>query len=324
MFKNKNCLVTGGTGMIGRQVVKKLCDMGARVKIASMDNLKVDSRADHNIVDLTLLKNCLQITQNMDYVFHLAGVKGSPKVTAEQPSSFFVPMLMFNTNVLEACRINSVERVVYTSSIGAYAPARILSEDTAYDGSPMDTYPGWAKRMGELQIQTYEIQYGLKNFSVVRIGTTYGPGDNFDPANAMVIPSLMAKIMRGDDPVEIWGDGSAVRDFAYSGDIADGIIQVLIANIGSQVVNLGGGQGYSIKQLVGGLHSFLVFNSAFDPTKPTGVKERILSIELAKKLIGYEPQTSLIVGLVETWEWYSLNREEYKLRKNYFNGSMRH
>lgn len=127
-FRNSNVLVTGGTGMIGRQVVRILCDVGAHVKSVSMDKLTVHPSAEHVFGELTDFGFCKAITKNMDYVFHVAGIKGSIEVTKSRPASFFVPLLMMNTNVLEACRINKVQKVVYTSSIGAYASAEVFKE----------------------------------------------------------------------------------------------------------------------------------------------------------------------------------------------------
>ncbi|MGD2095867.1 MAG: NAD-dependent epimerase/dehydratase family protein, partial [Phycisphaerales bacterium] len=193
-FHKKNVLVTGGTGLIGRQIVNILSDASAYVKVVSLDKISVDSRAEHILGDLADFGFCKQITKDMDFVFHVAGVKGSIQVTKAKPASFFVPLLMMNTNVLEACRINKVKKVVYTSSIGAYASAEIFKETENLNGPPMDMFPGWAKRMAELQIQAYKIQYSLENFSVVRPCNVYGPGDNFDPDNAMVIPTLMYRI----------------------------------------------------------------------------------------------------------------------------------
>ena len=213
-FTGSSVLVTGGTGLIGRQVVALLCQAGARVKIASLDRIKVNDKAEHVLGDLASFEFCKDITKDMDFVFHLAGIKGSVEVTKAKPASFFVPLLMMNTNMLEACRLNQVQKVVYTSSIGAYASAEVFKETENLDGPPMDMFPGWAKRMAELQIQAYKIQYNLNNFSIVRPCNVYGPGDNFDPNNAMVIPSLMYRIYHKEDPVLIWGDGSAIRDFA--------------------------------------------------------------------------------------------------------------
>lgn len=317
-FKNKNVLVTGGTGLIGRQVVSILCDAGANVRIVSLDKVNVDSRAEHVFRDLTDFNLCKDLIKGMDFVFHMAGIKGSIKVTKSKPASFFVPLLMFNTNVLEACRINKVKKVVYTSSIGAYASAEIFKESNNLEGPPMDMFPGWAKRMAELQIKAYKTQYGLENFSVVRPCNVYGPGDNFNPDNAMVIPTLMYRIYQKQDPVVVWGDGSAIRDFAFSKDVAEGTILALYFGTKSGFVNLGSGRGYSIKELVETLHSFLDFNYVFDTNKPSGFPRRVMDISLARELIDYNPTTSLAEGLKETWRWYTNNQDEYLNKKNYF------
>ena len=117
-------LVTGGTGLIGRQVVSQLKVLGLEVITVSLDSLSVPG-ADHHVEgDLTDFDFCMEITKNVDYVFHLAGIKGSLEVTLARPASFLVPMLRFNTNVLEAARRNGVKKLVYTSSIGALCQCR--------------------------------------------------------------------------------------------------------------------------------------------------------------------------------------------------------
>ena len=317
-FAGSNILVTGGTGLIGRQVVDILCNTGARVKIASLDRIKVNEQAEHVFGDLRSFEFCQDITKDMDFVFHLAGIKGSIEVTTAKPASFLVPLLMMNTNMLEASRINNVKKVVYTSSIGAYASAEVFKETENLDGPPMDMFPGWAKRMAELQIQAYKIQYNLDNFSIVRPCNVYGPGDNFDPDSAMVIPSLIYRIYHKEDPVLIWGDGSAIRDFAYSRDAAEGVILALYYGTKSHFVNLGSGKGYTIKELVETLNSFIDFNYRFDTTKPSGFPKRVMDISLAQKLIHYNPTTSLLDGLKETWDWFVKNQDEYLNKVNYF------
>jgi len=318
-FREKNVLVTGGTGMIGRQIVRMLCEAGARVRSISLDQLTVHPAAEHIYGDLSDFGFCRGITGDMDYVFHIAGIKGSIEVTRSKPASFFVPLLMMNTNILEACRVNGVQKVVYTSSIGAYGGAEVFKEsETPETEPPMDMYPGWAKRMAEMQIQAYRIQYGLENFAVVRPCNVYGPGDNFDPNNAMVIPSLMYRIYHKEDPLVVWGDGSAVRDFAYSEDVAEGVILALYYGTEGRYVNLASGRGYSIKELVETLNSFIPFNYKFDTTKSSGFPKRVMDISLARKMLGYNPQTSLLHGLKKTWEWYLDNQEEHLKRKNYF------
>ncbi len=318
-FKQKNCLVTGGTGMIGREISKILVNLGANVKAISLDKIKIHDKVDHVYGDLTSLEFCKDQTKDMDCVFHVAGIKGSVKVTIEKPASFFVPLLMFNTNVLEASRINKVKKLVYTSSIGAYSNNEVFVESDDNDqGPPMDMYPGWAKRMAEMQIKAYQIQHNLEDYSIVRPCNVYGPGDNFDPENAMVIPSLMFRIRSGEDPMRIWGDGTAIRDFAFARDVAEGTIQALFYGTKGKYLNLGSGKGVTIKELVETLSSFLDFKYEFDISKSSGWPKRVMDISLARKMIGYNPSTLLKDGLKETWNWFLNNGAEYKFKKNYF------
>mgnify|MGYP001809741665 CR=1 FL=1 len=321
-FDGRNVVVTGGTGMVGRAVVEILVNAGAKVRVVSLDRIAAAAGAEFVFGDLCDFGFCKSVTADADYVFHIAGIKGSIEVTKSRPATFFVPLLMMNTNLLEACRINKVRKAVYTSSIGAYAAGEVLTESASLDedfkGPPMDTYPGWAKRMAELQVQAYGIEHGTNNIAVVRLCNVYGPGDNFDPDNAMVVPSLMARIRAGERPLRIWGDGSAIRDFAYSVDVAKGVILALHHGTGGGYVNLASGAGISIRQLVETLAQVTPFEYEFDASKPAGFPRRIMDVTLAGKMLGYHPETSLHDGLRATWDWYLANEKEYLARQNYF------
>jgi len=315
----KKAIVTGGTGMIGREVVRLLLDHGCSVTSISLDNLTIDSRANYVKGDLSDLKFCLDISSGVDYVFHVAGIKGSVVVTKEKPASFFVPLLMMNTNMLEAARRNKVDKVLYTSSIGAYSPAEIFVESKDdINIPPMDMFPGWAKRMAEMQIDAYRIQYGMNNFAIVRPSNIYGPGDNFDEQNAMVIPSLISRVLRGDSPVQIWGDGSSERDFLHSTDAAIGIILACLRGTDGKPINLGCGYGITIKNLVETLQEVTPFKSFYDTSKPSGFPRRIMDMTYAEKRIGFVPQISLKAGLNQVWEWFQINKNEHLSKQNYF------
>ena len=160
-FAGKKTLVTGGTGLIGRAIVKYLCDAGANVTSVSLDNLNTDSRAHHLNLDLTQFSNCLQLTDGIDYVFHVAGIKGSIEVTKSKPASFFVPLLMFNTNVLEASRINNIKKVFFPSSIAVFGDKAPLTNTPQSAFLNPSTVYGISKAAGENWAQYYFTKYGL-------------------------------------------------------------------------------------------------------------------------------------------------------------------
>lgn len=321
MYKNKKVLVTGGTGLIGKPLVELLIDVGASVRVASMDDKsRCPAGAEFIRADLTRWDNCQEVVQGMDYVFHLAGVKGSPQMTAKKPASFFVPMMMFDTNVMEAARKAGVDRFLFTSSVGVYAPAEIFREDDVWKTFPSenDRFAGWAKRMGELQAEAYRIEYGWDKVAIVRPVNVYGPYDNFDPANAMVIPSLISRAVGGEDPFVVWGDGSAIRDFIHARDVARGMMLAL-ENAPGNPINLGSGVGVSIKKIVEIIISNLETKPTvvWDTSKPSGDKKRLAETCRANA-IGFQPSISLEEGIKETMDWYRQNRNIPDKRYNIF------
>lgn len=298
-FRGKRVLVTGGTGLVGRQVVKLIQGHAEVISVSLAPSLPEWADGPlHLIRDLRDPEICKDITRGQDYVFHLAGLKGSLKDTVERPADYLVPMLQFNANMLEACRQAGVGNVVFASSIGAYDHSDLpLRESQAWVGTPMDRYPGWAKRMGELHIRAYFEQYAI-SWTAVRLAAVYGPGDRLHQ-DAMVIPALMHKIFRGDNPVEVWGDGRAVRDFIYSRDAAEGLL--LAACSDEMLLNIGSGRGYSIRELVETLQKVHPFEARWNADQPQGFSRRVLDISRVQAL-GFSPSTSLEAGLRATWQ----------------------
>lgn len=320
-YKNKKILVTGGTGLIGKPLVEILIQSGAKVRIASLeDPSRAPSEAEFIRANLVHLENCLKICDKMDFVFHLAGIKGSPTMTLKRPASFFVPLLMMNTNMMEAARQCNVERYLYTSSIGVYAPAEIFYEDDVWKTFPSenDKFAGWAKRMGELQAEAYRIEFDWNRVAIVRPANVYGPYDNFDPNNAMVIPSLIKRAMDGENPLVVFGDGSAIRDFIHAKDVAKGMLLALEKGIG-QVINLGSGVGVSIKKVVDIIIRNLKTKPKviWDTSKPSGDKKRLMDISRAKS-IGFQPSISIEDGIKEVMDWYQKNKDIANNRYNIF------
>jgi len=318
-YKNKSILVTGGTGMIGQPLCQKLIDLGAKVTIASLDgNERAIEGAEFKKTDLRSLDNCLEVTKGMDIVFHLAGVKGSPKMTAEKPASFFVPTLQFSLNMMEASRRNNVGSYLFTSSIGVYQPSDVFYEDSVWSTfpSPNDRFAGWAKRMCELQAEAYKIECEWKKISIVRPANVYGPFDNFDPNNAMVIPSLIHRALNDEGPLVVWGDGSPVRDFIYSSDVADGMLLAVEKGI-IEPINLGSGMGVTIKEIAEAVAERLGKEIIWDKTKPSGDAKRLMDMTKARSY-GFKTSTDLKEGINQTIDWYVKNRTVAESRYNSF------
>mgnify|MGYP003132776583 FL=1 len=320
-LNNKKVLVTGGTGMIGRYLVDKLLNKGCEVTVVSLDSPEgLPEGVAFKRLDLTVLENCLEACEGQDYVFNLIGIKGSPKMSRERPASFMVPMLMFNTAMMEAAMRCNVKWYLYTSSVGVYHPAEVFKEDDVWHTFPSnnDRHPGWAKRIGELQADAYRIEYGKNNISIVRPANVYGKWDNFDPENAMVIPSLINRIVSGESPLVCWGDGAPIRDFIYAGDCADGMIHVVEQGI-TDPINLGSGTGVTIKEVAQSVRDCYDknVNIVWDTTKPKGDSKRLMDTTRASSH-GFTCKTSLKDGIKETVEWFLSNKDLYKKRNNYF------
>ncbi|HEX4046063.1 MAG TPA: NAD-dependent epimerase/dehydratase family protein [Gammaproteobacteria bacterium] len=321
-YNNKNVLVTGGTGLIGQPLVNMLLQQGAKVTVVSLDD---PSRAPQGVsfkrADLREFSNCLEICKDQEIVFQLAGVKGSPAMTAKRPASFFVPTITFSINMMEAARRVGVERYLFTSSVGVYSPAEVFYEDDVWKTfpSPNDRFAGWAKRMGELQAEAYKIEYNWDKISIVRPANVYGPYDNFDPQNAMVIPSLIKRAMDGESPLTVWGDGSPIRDFIHAKDVARGMMLTVEKGI-NEPINLGSGTGVTIKQIAEIVAANVPNSSvelAWDVTKPAGDAKRLMDMTRANSY-GFVPEVSIEAGIKETIAWYANNHAHINDRYNAF------
>ncbi len=315
---NKNVLVTGANGMVARSLINKLKKIDCNLITTDITS-PIDLSSDDKFInaDLRMFNQCIELTNDIDVVFNVVGIKGSPQMSRQNPASFMVPMLQFNTNMLEASRINNVKWFVYVSSVGVYHPSEVFYEDDVWKTFPSenDKHPGWAKRMGELQIDSYRIQYGMNNISIIRPGNVYGPWDNFDENNGMVIPSLISKIHK-NEILEVFGDGLPIRDFVYADDVADGLLYVVENEI-TEPLNLSSGVPHTIKDLVNlivkhyGKEKEVKWLTEFGG----GDNKRLMSMERFNSY-GFYPQTSLDEGILKTINWYRNNNNIIN-NKNY-------
>ncbi len=329
MFKKKNVLVAGGTGMIGTPLVEMLLEQGARVRIASLDDSRLaHPKSEFMKLNMTSTRNCQKACDGMDYVFNLLGAKASPAMAMAKPYSFMVPTMRYNFELMEAARLANVQGYLFTSSVGVYEPAAVFKEDNValplWNTFPShnDWYAGWAKRMSELQGIAWMLEYGFQRFAIVRPANVYGPRDNFDGKNSTVVSSLIKRAVEASEsgqPLSVWGDGSPIRDFIHARDVARGMLFAIEHGSG-QAINLGSGKGCTIKELTKTIcfHVNPKLSVKWDKTKPSGDLKRLMDTRKAKAL-GFTPQISLSQGIEETIKWYLDHRSKMPKRYDIFN-----
>ena len=289
-MKNKSALVIGASGMVGTALMKVLGSSKTYFKIKGVD---IET-------DMTIKSNT-EIIKDYDHIYHLAGKKGSPQTAKERPADY-LPMLQFDTNIIEAVGKYKPEWFLYTSSIGVYPPMEVYEEDKVWHKVPSenDKIPGYIKRMGELSCYAIRATYGYENISIVRPANIYGPNDNFGK-NSMVIPALIKKGCE-DDMINVWGDGSPIRDFIYCEDVAKGMLH-MVENKVNHTVNLGSGEGVKISDIANTIGKHFDKEVKYDKSKPNGDMKRLMSMKRANDF-GFTPKTSLNDGIKKTIEWY--------------------
>ena len=227
--------------------------------------------------------------------------------------------LLMGVQLVHECWAAGVEKLVLAGTICAYpkftpVPFR---EEEIWNGYPEETNApyGLAKKMLLVQSQAYRHQYGFNSVFLLPVNL-YGPRDNFDPASSHVIPALIKKCVdareSGADVIEVWGDGSATREFLFVKDAAEGFALAAERYNDSQPVNLGSCFEISIRDLVHLISKCTGFTGAirWDTTKPNGQPRRKLDTRRAEALFGFASTTTFEDGLRETIAWYEKHRRE--------------
>jgi GDP-L-fucose synthase len=309
-LRTKRILVTGGSGFLGSFVVEKLT--GER----GVDPGRIFIPRSREC-DLRIWENCLGVTQGVDIVIHLAARVGGIGFNRDNPGSLFYDNALMGIQLMEACRINGVEKLVALATICAYpkfAPIP-FREENLWDGYPEETNApyGLAKKMLLVQAQAYRQQYGFNAICLFPVNL-YGPRDNFDPQSSHVIPALIRKcvdaVEKGEQRIEVWGTGGATREFLYVEDAAEAILSATEKYDKPDPVNIGAGFEISIRDLVGLIAELTGFRGelGWDVRKPDGQPRRMLDTTRAAREFGFRARVSLEEGLKRTIDWYRENR----------------
>jgi GDP-L-fucose synthase len=310
-WPGRRVLVTGGAGFLGRQVVAKLCERHADVVAPRSGeyDLTVPGAAETMLAD-----------HRPSIVVHLAARVGGIGFNLVEPASLYLANLLMGSYMIEAARqAASVDKTVLLGTVCSYpkftpVPFR---ESSLWDGYPEETNApyGIAKKAHLVHAQVNRAQYGQR-FSYLIPTNLYGPGDKFHPSVSHVIPALMKKCVdavdSGDDKIDVWGTGTASREYLYVEDAAEAIALAAELHDGTEPINLGTDREVTIRETVETIARLVGFEGElrWDPSKPDGQPRRRVDASRAEQLLGWRARTPFDEGLRRTLDWYLANKAE--------------
>ncbi len=315
-WSRQRVLVTGGGGFLG-QAVRRGLDRRGVTEVVAPSSTEVDLRKV-DAVDAMLSAH----TPNL--VIHLAARVGGIGANMERPADLYLDNLLMGTYVLDAARRLGVAKTVVVGTICSYPKFTPVpfSETSLWEGYPEETNApyGIAKLAQLVQLQSNRAQYG-QNAIYLMPTNLYGPGDKFNAAVSHVIPALVKRFVEAKETnaplVEVWGTGSASREFLFVDDAAEGVLLAAEHYDGGEPVNLGSNNELPIRELVDIIRHHVGFEGEvrWDTSRPDGQPRRGVDASRAKEYFGFTASTGFEEGLAATIEWYLTHRVEAEARR---------
>ena len=315
-WTRKKVLVTGGGGFIGSHVVELLAAAGAKVTVADRltpvkkRNLKaVWKDVAFKSADLLDPAAARKLCRGQQAVIHMAARVGGVGYNSVHHGSLFRDNMALALNMIEGARLAGVERYVPVSSACVYPGDSKIptpeSEGTRDRPERTNEGYGWAKRMSEYAARAYADEFGM-SVAIPRPYNAYGPRDHFDPKVSHVIPALIKRVVDGESPLKVWGDGSATRSFVYVTDFARGVLETAERYAKADPLNIGADEEISVGDLARAIVRLAGTGARveFDPSKPGGQARRHCDVSKAAAEIGFQAEVGLEEGLRRTIEWY--------------------
>lgn len=299
-------LITGSNGLVGNAL-----------KIVSAKYPEHDYIfADRSFAELTEQKSVEQLYQKYqpDYVIHTAARVGGIGANLAKPAQFFYENILMNSFIIHYAHLFNVKKLLCFSSVCSFPDGLpVLKEEYQQEGKPYEANAayGYSKRMVDVQINAYRKQHN-SNFCTIIPGNIFGPNDNYELSDGHVVPSLIHKCFvakRDKQPLRVWGNGSPLREFIYSVDLADITFKLLFCDKDINRVLVSNNIEISIKDMVFNICNAMDFKGEiiFDASKPQGQYRRPSDISLLKSLIPDVSFSDHKVAIQESVNWFVNN-----------------
>lgn len=317
-LEGKNILVAGGTGLVGTNLTRRFKTMGGNVLSTYFSKEPVIFKQQYKKFDFTQFEDCVEATSGIDFVIICAAQVFGAKVMKENPTASILPNLKINAGLLEACSLNKVKKVIFISSSTVYQEAYypISEEQLDLNKPPYDLYfgVGWINRYIEQLAVFYYKKHDLK-IGIVRPTNIYGPYDTFDDEKSHVIPALIKRALKKENPYVVWGDGYTVRDFIYVEDFIDDILNILNRYCVCEPINIGSGEALSVRTAVKTILDVCDHNVTpeYDETKPSAIPYRMLNTTKYESVFGKRKGLSFREGIKNTVDWYKSKINDNKI-----------
>ncbi len=302
------CLILGGGGFIGTNLCEALAQAEHEVRVFDRPNLKrpdipsvASGRVEWQEGDFGNVDDVAKAITGCEVVFDLIGTT-TPKTSNDNPAYDVESNLLPTVRMLDAAKQNSVRKVIFVSSGGTvYGVPRTTPIAETHETNPLCSY-GIIKLATEKYLQLFHHLHGLE-YTVLRVSNPYGEHQRVAAAQGAVAVFLNRAIMQ--QPVEIWGDGSVVRDFIYVGDVVRALMTCVSYQGDQRVFNVGSGVGLSLNDLLAAIERLLgrPVQRAYLARRPVDVPVNILDTSLAARELGWRPETEFGEGLRRTLGW---------------------